>query len=83
MKRITAEEALAKVGRKTKYAPLKNEILDLEPGEAMELEFSDFAPSAISQITSSVARQDATRKFSVRRRRDGEGCFVICSTRND
>jgi hypothetical protein len=83
MNRITATEALTKVGRLTKYAPLRNEILNLAPGEAIEIGFDEYKPTAITQVVANAARGDGTRKFSVRKRRDGEACFVICSAPNN
>jgi hypothetical protein len=81
MNRITAEEALAQAGRQSKTAPLRNEILDLEPGEAVQVSFEEFKPGTITQVVGNLSRRDATRRFSVRKRRDGDGCFVICSAR--
>lgn len=78
MNRITAEQALAQIGRNTKTAPLRNEILDLEPGEAIEVTFDEFKPGTITQVVGNLSRRQATRKFSVRKRRDGAGCFIIC-----
>lgn len=83
MNRVTAEQALAQVGRLTSTAPLRNEILDLEPGEALEVEFRTFKPGTITQVTANLNRRDTARKFSVRKRRDGNGCFVICSTKDN
>jgi hypothetical protein len=83
MNRITAEEALANVGRQSKTAPLRNEILDLEPGEAVEVSFQEFKPGTITQVVGNLSRRDATRKFAVRKRRDGDGCFVICSPKSN
>lgn len=78
MNRITAEEALAQTGRQTKNAPLRVELLDLEPGEAVEVGFDEYKPSAVSTIASNLSRRSTTRKFSVRKRQDGAGCFIIC-----
>lgn len=83
MNRITAEEALAQTGRQSKASPLRNEILDLEPGEAVEIGFDEFNPNTVTTMVSNLSRRDPTRKFSVRKRRDGQGCFVICSTREN
>jgi hypothetical protein len=83
MNRITAEQAIAQTGRQSKTAPLRNEILDLEPGEAVEVTFDEFKPTTIAQVAGNLSRRDATRRYSVRKRRDGAGCFVICQPRND
>lgn len=83
MNRITAEQALSQVGRKSLIAPLRNEVLDLEPGEAIEVNFDEFKPGTVTQVVGNLSRRDATRKFSVRKRRDGNGCFVICSSRDN
>jgi hypothetical protein len=83
MNRITAEQALAQVGRKSLTAPLRNEVLDLEPGEAIEVNFDEFKAGTVTQVVGNLSRRDATRKFSVRKRRDGNGCFVICSSREN
>ena len=83
MNRITAEQALSQVGRKSLTAPLRNEVLDLEPGEAIEVNFDEFKPGTVTQVVGNLSRRDATRKFSVRKRRDGNGCFVICSSRDN
>jgi hypothetical protein len=82
MNRTTAEEALAQVGRQSKTAPLRNEILDLEPGEAIQVSFDEFKPGTISQVVGNLSRRQMTRKFSVRKHRDGSGCFIICSNIN-
>jgi hypothetical protein len=83
MNRITAEEALAQVGRRSKASPLRSEILDLEPGEAIEIGFNEFKPSTITQIAGNLSRRQLSRKFSVRKRRDGLGCFVICTAKTN
>lgn len=83
MNRITAEQAIAQAGRQSKTAPLRNEILDLEPGEAVEVAFDEFKPTTIAQVAGNLSRRDTTRRYSVRKRRDGAGCFVICQPRND
>jgi multidrug resistance efflux pump len=83
MNRITAEQALAQVGRQSKTATLRNEILDLEPGEAVEVTFDEFKQTTVTQIAGNLSRRDLTRRYSVRKRRDGAGCFVICQPRND
>lgn len=83
MNRITAEEALAKTGRRSKTSPLRLEVEDLEPGEAIEVGFDEFKPSTITQVVGNLSRRQLTRKFSVRKRQDGLGCFIICSSRED
>jgi hypothetical protein len=83
MNRITAEQALAQVGRKSLTTPLRNEVLDLEPGEAIEVSLDEFKPGTVTQVVGNLSRRDDTRKFSVRKRRDGSGCFVICSSRDN
>jgi multidrug resistance efflux pump len=80
MNRITAEQALEQVGRQSKTAPLRNEILDLEPGEAIEVSFDEFKPGTVTQVAGNLSRKQSTRKFSVRKRRDGNGCFIICQS---
>ena len=80
MNRITAEQALEQIGRQSKTAPLRNEILDLEPGEAIEVSFDEFNPGTITQVAGNLSRKQSTRKFSVRKRRDGNGCFIICQS---
>jgi hypothetical protein len=80
MNRITAEQALEQVGRQSKTASLRNEILDLEPGEAIEVNFDEFKAGTITQVAGNLSRRQSTRRFSVRKRRDGNGCFVICQS---
>lgn len=83
MNRITAEEALAQIGRQSKTGVLRSEILDLEPGEAVEVTFDEYKQTTVAQIAGNLSRRDLTRRYSVRKRRDGAGCFVICQPRND
>lgn len=83
MNRITAEEALSQTGRRSKTSPLRNEILDLEPGEAIEVGFDEYKPGTITQVVGNLSRRQLSRKFSVRKRRDGMGCFVICTATNN
>ncbi len=78
MNRITAEQALAQVGRRSKTAPLRAEILDLEPGEAIEVGFDEYKPGTITQVVGNLSRRELSRRYSVRKRRDGLGCFIIC-----
>jgi hypothetical protein len=78
MNRITAEQALAMAGRQSKTAPLRSEILDLEPGEAIEVGFDEYKPGTITQVVGSLSRRELTRRYSVRKRRDGLACFIIC-----
>lgn len=83
MNRITAEEAIAQVGYRSQTTPLRREILDLEPGEAIEVGFDEFKPGTIVQVAGNLSRRDLSRKFSVRKRRDGLGCFIICSNKSN
>jgi hypothetical protein len=78
MNRITAEQALEQTGRQTKTASLRNEILDLEVGEAIEVGFDEYKPGTIIQVAGNLSRRQSTRRFSVRKRRDGNACFIIC-----
>lgn len=83
MNRITAEEALAQTGRSSKNAALRNEILDLEPGEAVEVGFDEYKPNTIAQVANNLSRRSDSRRYSVRKRRDATGCFIICQPRED
>lgn len=83
MNRITAEEALAQAGRQSKTSPLKAEIASLEPGQAIEVGFDEFKPGTITQVVGNLSRRNTSRKFSVRKRADGQGCFIICSTKDN
>lgn len=81
MNRITAEQAINQTGRQSKTTPLRLEILDLEPGEAIEVSFDEYKPTTITQVAGNLSRRDETRRYSVRKRRDGNGCFIICQAR--
>lgn len=81
MNRITAEEALANVGRQSKTSPLKAELATLEPGQAIDVSFDEFKPGTIAQVAGNLSRRQTSRKFSVRKRADGKGCFIICSNK--
>lgn len=81
MNRITAEQALAQAGRQSKTTPLRNEIMDLEPGEAIEIGFDEYKPGTITQVVGNLSRRELSRRYSVRKRRDGQGCFIICQPR--
>jgi hypothetical protein len=83
MNRITAEEAIAQVGRRSSTSPLRSEVMDLEPGEAIEVSFDEFKAGTVNQVVGNLSRRDLSRKFSVRKRRDGLGCFIICSTKSN
>jgi hypothetical protein len=83
MNRITAEQAYAQVGKRTRTAPLRNEILDLEPGEAIEVGFDEYKAGTVAQVANNLSRRSEARRYSVRKRRDGLGCFIICQPRND
>lgn len=83
MNRITAEQAIAQTGRQSKTSVLRSEIMDLELGEAVEVTFEEFKPTTIAQIAGNLSRRNTTRRYSVRKRRDGAACFVICQPRND
>lgn len=80
MNRLTAEQALAQAGRQSKTTPLRTEIVGLEPGQAIEVGFDEFKPGTITQVVGNLSRRQVGRKFSVRKRADGNGCFIICQS---
>lgn len=79
MNRITAEQAISQIGaRKCPTLPLRLEILDLEPGEAVEVNFDEYKHTTVIQVANNLSRRDKSRRYSVRKRNDNAGCFVIC-----
>ena len=87
--KVSIEEACSRIARRSKTTPLRDEILSMQAGDAISVSFYNsetgdgYKPTTIAQVAGNLGRRDATRRYSVRKRRDGAGCFVICQPRND
>lgn len=69
--------------RTSKTTPLRNAMEQLQIGEAIEVPFEDFAPeegyrpTTISQVAGTLSKRSTLVKYSVRRKSDGTGCYVV------
>lgn len=80
---ISAADVPAVQTRTSKTTPLRNAMEQLGIGEAIEVPFEDFAPeegyrpTTINQVAGTLSKRSETIKYSVRRKSDGTGCYVI------
>lgn len=73
--------------RTTKTSPLRSAMAALQLGEAIEVAYDTHDPEAgykattISQIAGTMSAKSSTVRFSVRRKADGSGCYLIATAK--
>jgi hypothetical protein len=80
---LSAAEVPARATRTSKTTPLRNALAALQIGEAIEVDYDShdpeagYRPTTISQIAGTMTVRSSDVKFSVRRKADGTGCYLI------
>lgn len=73
--------------RTTKTSPLRSAMAELQIGEAIEVAYdthdpeSGYKATTISQIAGTMSAKSPTVRFSVRRKADGSGCYLIATAK--
>lgn len=75
--------------RTSKTTPLRNALSALSVGEAIEVAYDThdqeggYKATTISQVAGAMSLRSSTVKFSVRRKDDGTGCYLIAGPKPD
>lgn len=86
---MAAADVPARATRTSKTTPLRNALLALEIGEAIEVSYDShdpeagYRPTTISQVAGTMTADSETVKYSVRRKQDGTGCYLIAGPKPD
>jgi hypothetical protein len=86
---IPATDVPETSSRVTKTSPLRNALAALQIGEAIEVSYethdaeNGYKATTISQIAGTMSSKSSTVKFSVRKKPDGTGCFLIATEKPD
>ena len=82
---MAAADVPARATRASKTTPLRLALAALEIGEAIEVAYDTADPeggyraTTISQVAGTMSASSADVKFSVRRKADGTGCYIIAN----
>lgn len=80
---LSAADVPARATRTSKTTPLRNALAALQIGEAIEVSFDSHDPEAgwrpttISQVAGTMTSRSAELRYSVRKKADGTGCYLI------
>jgi len=80
---LSAAELPGRATRTSKTTPLRNALAALQIGEAIEVSYDTYDAEAgyrattISQVAGTMTANSTTVKFSVRKKADGTGCYII------
>lgn len=82
---VVSAQDIPKVShRVTKTFPLRQALMKLEIGQAIEVAYDSqdeagFKPTTINQVASTLSALHDTIRFSIKRKPDGTGCYVIAA----
>lgn len=80
---LSAADLPGRATRASKTTPLRNALAALQAGEAIEVAYdthdaeAGYRATTISQVAGTMTANSATVKFSVRKKADGTGCYII------
>lgn len=80
-----AEEVRIQTARRCKTAPLREELFKLQPGQALSVSYYDsttgegYRKSTIAHVAGVISRLRHPIHLTVRRSREGTGCYIVCS----
>jgi hypothetical protein len=86
---LSAAELPARASRSSKTTPLRNALAELQIGEAIEVAYDShdpeagYRPTTISQVAGTMTARSSDMKFSVRKKADGTGCYLIAGPKPD
>lgn len=84
---LSASDVPSRGTRTSKTTPLRNALAALQIGEAIEVSFDTHDPEAgyrattISQVAGTMTSRSTDVKYSVRKKADGTGCYLIASAK--
>lgn len=82
---ISADEVPKASARVTKTTPLRNAMLELEVGEALEVTYDTadpecgYRPTTVNQVAGTMSKLSEEVRFSVRKKGDGTGCYIVAT----
>lgn len=80
---MSAADVPARATRTSKTTPLRLALAALEIGEAIEVAYdhadpeAGYRPTTVSQVVGTMSANSESIKFSVRRKADASGCYII------
>ena len=80
---LSAADLPGRATRTSKTTPLRNALAALQVGEAIEVAYdthdaeAGYRATTISQVAGTMTANSTTVKFSVRKKADGTGCYLI------
>jgi hypothetical protein len=80
---MSAADVPARATRTSKTTPLRLALAALEIGEAIEVAYdhadpeAGYRPTTVSQVVGTMSADSESIKFSVRRKADASGCYII------
>lgn len=80
---MSAADVPARATRTSKTTPLRLALAALEIGEAIEVAYdhadpeAGYRPTTVSQVVGTMSANSEVIKFSVRRKADASGCYII------
>ena len=80
---LSAADLPGRATRASKTTPLRNALAALQAGEAIEVAYdthdidAGYRATTISQVAGTMTANSTTVKFSVRKKADGSGCYII------
>ena len=86
---LSASDVPERATRMSKTTPLRNALAALQIGEAIEVSYDShdpeagYRPTTISQVAGTMTSRSGTAKFSVRKKADGTGCYLIAGPKPD
>ena len=84
---ISASDIPQSNNRVTKTTPLRHALACLQIGEAIEVAYDDFdaeagyRPTTITQVASTMTAKSETVRFSVKRKADMTGCYLVATAK--
>lgn len=82
---LSAADVPARASRTSKTTPLRLALAALEVGQAIYVAFDSsdpeggYRPTTISQVAGAVSAASPNIRYSVRRKADGNGCYIIAN----
>lgn len=80
---MAAADVPARATRTSKTTPLRLALAALQLGEAIEVAYDHadpeggYRPTTVSQVVGTMSANSETLRFSVRRKADSSGCYII------
>lgn len=84
---IAASDIPQTSNRVTKTTPLRKALACLQIGEAIEVAYDTFdeeagyKPTTITQVASTMTAKSETVRFSVKRKADLSGCYMVATAK--